>query len=255
MAKNKSRKRATPFVPPSQRDFERKQRVAGGSRARTGHDLPPLKLDLGGDTTHHYRDGKLESSTTKTTPKPNPAPAPVQHAPAPAPAPAAPHAPKPRRLGRNLAIAGGATAALGGTGYLIHRHRQKELAVKSLIDPFAKAYPVVEPVPRSIRVAALRPTGKHLGHGQDLVHVKKGAAGDTVRGLKRAARFSYTGRGPATGNVERWAAQKPPGRVDAGFGKPYKSRLKNPPEFGKSLRDPKVNDKIPDGSRMGRRLA
>ena len=112
--------------------------------------------------------------------------------------------------------------------------------MKSLVDPFAKAYPVVWPVPRATRVAALRPTGKHLGHGQDLTHVRKGlvdpfSKGSVSQGLGMAARQGGT-----------MPLMNPRGtkRVTVG---PVARRM--------MLREQKVNSKIPDGARAGRRVA
>lgn len=160
MATNKSRKRATKFLPRDEVDWARAQRQAEQSAKHAA--IPNSKFNPSGTGSRPHYAEKY------------PAPVPQSGHLAEATHDLHRQAQARRSVGRGLAVAGGAVAVAGGTGYLVHRHnqKQKELASKMLVDPFAKAYPIVEPVPRSIRVAALLPTGRHVGNANDLKHYR-----------------------------------------------------------------------------------
>lgn len=69
---------------------------------------------------------------------------------------------------------------------------------------FGKRYPVAYPPQHSTIIRALVPTGRHVGHGNDLGHFRgKGAHGGRLVGLER-----YTAQGGK-------ASVGPFGKVDA----------------------------------------
>lgn len=222
MASNTSRKRATKFVPPSERFAHDPQRRPAAPAAPKA-EPKPISVD-------DFREWRNKPETKAQLAHSRPA------------------MPRPNHLGRNAAMAAGVGGVAIGGGYLVHRHNQKKAAMsKNLVDPFndvvvfGKAYPVVEPVPRSVRVAALLPTGRHVGDANKLVHVHT-----KVRGHRQGPFGKSVSKGSVADGLKMAAGAKGvmPVRTPAGL----------KPE-GALARRLKVNSKMPDAARQGRRLA
>lgn len=277
MATNKSRKRATKFLPRDEVDWARAQRQAEQSAKHAA--IPNSKFNPSGTGSRPHYAEKY------------PAPVPQSGHLAEATHDLHRQAQARRSVGRGLAVAGGAVAVAGGTGYLVHRHnqKQKELASKMLVDPFAKSYPIVEPVPRSIRVAALLPTGRHVGTANNLQHFKitpkghrQGPFGKAFKPkmpkfVGRAAELSgsqahnntsrvHNGLAQMRNNRTSWNATMPlTGRIGqnviAPTGSPTGSQVvglgrHRPGQAKLSPTSPlRRNGNIPDGPSQGRRLA
>lgn len=175
---------------------------------------------------------------------------------------------------RGALIGAGAAATLGGGAYLVHRSRQRSKAVsKNLINPFeevvvfGKAYPVVWPAQGSTRVAALVPTGKNVGTANNLGHWKGRATGGPATKLER---YTTKPRGqrqgpfgkaaaPSVQNGLKLIAGAPKATLPSGRGAATvpSARIKPRPSVQNGLRmvrDMKVNSNMPDGARAGGRL-
>lgn len=196
----------------------------------------------------------------------------------------------------HVAVGGGAIAAAGGTGYLVHRHNQRKHAMsKNLVNPFeevvvfGKAYPVALPVPGARTVRALVPTGRHVGHANDLKVVRRSGSGgrstklEIYRHSPRGLRQGPFGKGAGFMDAgkykrsERFLTSAIFGRnsdkvVTASGSAARKNRaqvqnglaLVNNPKVGNVSRvapqrfsapTPKINSNIPDGARRGNKLS
>jgi len=256
MAANTSRRRAKPFVPHDQRDFERSMANNETLHIRTGSGKTALSGGPGRTLSGSRRSApradldaaarELSKPTTVRVPQVS---VPHNH----------PHPPASRFPRKAAVLIGAGVAGTAGMAYLVRR-KGKQTMKKSLVDPFAKAYPVVDPVPGSTVIASLRPTGRNVGQANNLKVVGgrrkvgpeagfshynvtphghrqgpfgKGFEPSVARGLKMAAEAK------GTMPIRTPAGLKPKGPLDSAL----------------SRRDPKVNSKIPDASRRGQRLA
>lgn len=139
---------------------------------------------------------------------------------------------------------------------------------KNLIDPFSevvafgKAYPVAVPVPGSVHIATLIPTGRHVGSANNLLRVRNsGGGGGPATALERYTtkvkghRQGPFSKGSVANGLRMAASQKgvipvknPNAITPTGLGT-LGSRT-----FPAKLRRA-ANSNIPDGARAGRRLS
>lgn len=237
MAANRSRKRSTPFVPKFERDLQAKERAAVAPHPRA--DLDAAARELSKPITVRTPQISLPAHR-----HPHPVRSPRRGIP----------------KGPALMIGGG-LAATAGTAYLIRRKGKQTMKKNiELIDPFAKAYPIVEPVPGAVRVPALLPTGRNVGQANNLKRVGGTRKVGPEPGLRR---YTTKPRGQQQGpfgkgfqpSVERGLKMAAEARGTMPLRTPGGLKPPGPLEGALSRRDPKVNSKIPDASRRGRRLA
>lgn len=94
-----------------------------------------------------------------------------------------------RRLSRGgkIVLAGAGVAGVGAAGYggyryMQHRNRQRT----ALSDPFAKAFPLDPGDASNVRIIqSIVPTGRHVGHANDLVVVRHRRKGGSRTSLER----------------------------------------------------------------------
>jgi len=159
-------------------------------------------------------------------------------------------------------------AGIGTGAYLAHRHNQQKgkTVAKSLINPFTEVVVFGKALPldpqASTVIRALVPTGRHIGHGNDLVRGtgrRKGGPAtrlELYRGSTPALRTGPFGKSDV---LKAFGAPKTARRVQMIWESPAFKENNGRRALGVSrLRGRvvanEINSKIPSGARKGKRL-